>query len=110
MSARFVPNPAMSRILAADKSMAIGLTEAALDVAEAAEMDAVRGSTERWAGSFHAVPARLVNGVQTAYVYSDHPVATILEFGSVNNPPFRTLTRAAMEVGRFIDGGGDAGD
>lgn len=103
MSGRFVPSPAIARIVAAAPAIAVGLTEVAQVVADTAAAEAVRGATGRWADSFRSEPATLVKGVQTAYVISDHPVATIIEFGSVNNKPYRTLTRAAMESGRFED-------
>jgi hypothetical protein len=96
----------MARIVASHPGMAVGLTAVANEIADTAEAEAVRGSTGRWAGSFRAVAAELVDGVQTAYVVSDHPVATIIEFGSVNNPPDRALTRAAMAAGRLVDLGG----
>ncbi len=52
----------------------------------------------------------IVNGVATAYFGSTSSIWHIIEFGSVNNPPYRPMTQAAERIGlRFrVDGEGDA--
>lgn len=100
----FFPDPKMKEDVEAAAACAPGLNAAATEVVKQAAADAPHGSrSPGWAGSFRAVEAENVDGKMTAYAVSDHPVATIIEFGSVNNPPYRTLTRAAQSVGNFED-------
>lgn len=81
------------------------LNEAAEAVVERATRDAPR-LTGEYSGKFRAVPVADVDGTPTAHAVSDDVAASIIEFGSVNNPPHRTLTRAAMSVGKFEDARG----
>lgn len=82
--------------------VAPALNAAARKVQQLASASAHR-RTGKVARSFRVVEATEVDGKQTAYVVNDDFISVFREFGTVNNPPERTLTRAAMEVGDFTD-------
>lgn len=47
-------------------------------------------------------PARVVDDKAVGYIGSNSSIWHILEFGSVNNPPYRPLTRAVESVGLVV--------
>lgn len=56
--------------------------------------------------SIRAEPARLGPDGWSAELVSDDPFWHLIEFGSVNNPPYRPLTRGTQDAGLdFTDGG-----
>lgn len=61
------------------------------------------GAARRSIGS----SASLAGGTPVGRVFSTHPFWHLIEFGSINNPAYRPMTRAARASGlRFEDGRG----
>lgn len=94
---RFEPNPGGIDAIRSLPGMAKAVENVAKDIARDASAD----SSRRLARTYKATRAEETpEGVQ-AIAHSTYPFAHLVEFGSVNNPPLRTLTRAAMKYGEW---------
>lgn len=75
-------------------------------IANDARSNAPQGTTGMAQRSIDSLPATVADGVATGIVYSDDPFWHLIEYGSVNNDPYRPISRAAMDnAGEFTDAG-----
>lgn len=83
------------------------LTDTAKALADEAERLTPVGSSNRHAAeTLTSTGAEIENGELVARAGSTYPFWHLIEFGSVNNPPYRPLTRAAENLGLdFTDSG-----
>lgn len=94
---RFEPDPDGIRKVHSLPGMVKAIENIAKRIARDAQADA---PSPRIGKTYRATSATVsFDGVPGAIVHSVYPFAHIVEFGSVNNPPYRTLTRAAMKYG-----------
>lgn len=93
MAARFDPAPNFDDIIRG--ATVDGRREAAELVVKAAE----RAAPER-SGNYRRSLRVAVDGLQVRAETTD-PFGHLVEFGSVNNPPYSPLRRGAAEVGRL---------
>lgn len=98
----FTPSGNTAKQVESAPEVGPALNAAARKVAELAASSAHR-RTGKVARSFRVVEATETGGKQTAYVVNDDFISVFREFGTANNPPERTLTRAAQAVGKFED-------
>jgi hypothetical protein len=89
MSVRFSPNPEFHREIERD-----GVRAAAHLVAEEADHLAKRSMPRERTGPFEVES----DGVEVRVVNTDHG-GHLIEWGSVNNPPYAPLRRAVHSVG-----------
>ena len=96
----FVPNPETLEEISTLPGAADAVKSAASAASKVAAGISPTGRTKRYASS-HIVgePAIGDDGVLACGYGSTDFAAHLVEFGSVNNPPYRTLTRAAEAVG-----------
>lgn len=76
------------------------LVERAADAcARAANEAAPVGATGETSRSYEGFGSEIVDGVATAYFGSRSSIWHIIEFGSVNNPAYRPMTKGVERVG-----------
>lgn len=81
------------------------ITLLAGDVAEAV-VAVAPVHTGAYRDSIRSRPAELVKGVWRAKVESTDPKAHLVEWGSVNNPPYRPMTAGALAMGLRVEDDG----
>lgn len=101
-------DPAALRALAADVGL-LGpeLSLAARKIALSAKATTPPGGprTKRYDADMTMTPPRVIDQRATVYVGTRWPLAHLWEFGSLNTPALRPLTRAARDSGlRFEEG------
>jgi hypothetical protein len=75
------------------------VADAARKLADAAHDAAPVGATGETAESYEAYGSEIRDGVATSFFGSNNPVWHIIEFGSVNNPPYRPMLTAVERCG-----------
>ncbi len=106
MSARkvkFKPDEAGIKSLTHLEGVGRVVEQTARDIAKDASANAPR-RTKFNAKSYGSTKAHLEPDGYHAEAYSDDPFAHLVEFGSVRNPAYRPLTRAARDNARFEEG------
>jgi hypothetical protein len=102
MPIAFIPNEAGIREFLGSKSAVEGMSKAGDVIVGEAERNApvgVRGFPHYRDTLGHDTPAVDSTGSLVMHVGSDDTNAALIEFGSVNNPPYRTVTHATQECG-----------
>lgn len=107
-SPRVVFDAAALRALAADVALLgpeLSLAGRRIAIAARAEDPPGGRRTRRFDADMRVMPPRVIDGRVTVYVGTSWPLAHLFEFGSLNTPPLRPLTRAAQRSGlRFVEG------
>lgn len=96
MTTRFVSDPLGPEALLASALAAV--SEAAAVVASGAA-SAVPHHTGHAADSYQSTAAEITPSGVVATAYTDDPAGHLIEFGSVNNPAYRPLTRGVERAG-----------
>lgn len=103
----FAPNTAGIASITQTREARAALADAAKTVATEAVRNAPIGNAERgvhYQDTIHGgAPYTGDDGALVAEVYTTDPNGALIEFGSVNNPPYRTITGAAQECGLTVD-------
>jgi hypothetical protein len=93
---RYVPNPRLAAELAAAPEIHRARVDAARQAAEHAQRLSPRGPGR---GPHFADSLRVADDGDDVRVESTDPFAHIIEFGSVNNPPYAPLRRGVRAAG-----------
>lgn len=95
---KFIANPGFEKDMANDDDTHAVLVEAAADAVEDA-----KNVARSFSATGDVTASITSNG---AALILDHEAGTIIEFGSVNNPPYAPLRKGAEQSGaRFVDDG-----
>jgi hypothetical protein len=108
MGFRFIPDKAGIREVLRDAEVGRFITRKASDAADAARTHAPVGSGVGAGGyedSIDYTPAKLELDGWRAEVYSDDIAWHLVEFGSINNPPYRPLMRGVRDAGLDYEDG-----